>query len=223
MNILKLRLLLKKRSLIKKNKHIGFSQCGEDGILFCLFHGKNDGFYVDVGAHHPFRFSNTAAFYERGWHGINIEPLPEGYKMFNQFRPRDINLNIGIARQAGQLEYYAFNEPAYNTFKKEVVERLEGQSIAKVVRKQNISTYSLEKALSENMPRDKKIDFMNIDAEGMDFEVLESNDWKRWRPTVILVEGWNIESCSQVANNKITDFLEAQNYICFTKCLGTLF
>ena len=74
-------------------------------LLFKLHGGKHiyDGFYVDVGAHHPYRYSNTCFFYKQGWHGINIDAMPGSMVSFENSRPRDINLESGIGREASRL------------------------------------------------------------------------------------------------------------------------
>ncbi|MFA7355121.1 MAG: SAM-dependent methyltransferase, partial [Sulfurimonadaceae bacterium] len=69
-----------------------YSQEGEDMILRRLFEQQPNGFYVDVGAHHPKRFSNTYFFYKKGWRGINIDAMPNSMELFNKIRPRDINI-----------------------------------------------------------------------------------------------------------------------------------
>src|SRR5882762_9035683 len=86
-----------------------YSQEGEDMILQRIFAGKERGFYVDVGAHHPRRFSNTYFFYRKGWSGINIEPSPEAVRAFQSDRKRDTNLQCGISDRAGNLTYYSFD------------------------------------------------------------------------------------------------------------------
>lgn len=73
------------------------------------------GFYVDIGAHHPFRFSNTAIFYKKGWRGINVEPTPEYYQKFKRYRSKDININIGVSDSNTKLTFYKFDEPALNS------------------------------------------------------------------------------------------------------------
>jgi hypothetical protein len=94
-----------------------YAQEGEDRVLLRLLEPlKKSGFYVDVGAHHPVRFSNTYFFYLRNWHGINIDPLPGSMALFNRDRPRDINLELAIASEEQTLNYYMCNEPALNTF-----------------------------------------------------------------------------------------------------------
>src|SRR5690349_18351333 len=78
-----------------------YSQEGEDMVLRRVFEHKAHGFYVDVGAHHPMRFSNTYFFYRRGWRGINIDARPGSKREFDRARPRDINVECGVAQVAG--------------------------------------------------------------------------------------------------------------------------
>jgi hypothetical protein len=100
-----------------------WSQEGEDMILRRLFEKKKTGFYVDVGAHHPKHFSNTYFFYRMGWNGINIDALPGTKKEFDKYRGRDINLELGVAKQEGILNYYVYNDHALNTFSVSLVEK----------------------------------------------------------------------------------------------------
>src|ERR1700726_1466588 len=83
--------------------NLAYSQDGEDMILRRLFERQKSGFYVDVGAHHPYRFSNTCYFYRRGWRGINIDPNPEAIAAFRRDRPHDINVCVGVSEEAGEL------------------------------------------------------------------------------------------------------------------------
>ncbi|HIB94217.1 MAG TPA: SAM-dependent methyltransferase, partial [Candidatus Lambdaproteobacteria bacterium] len=100
-----------------------FSQEGEDVILRRIFEDQKNGFYIDIGAHHPKRFSNTYYFYDRGWEGINIDATPGSMKIFQKFRPRDINLEIAISEKEQQLTYFMFNEPALNSFSKSLSDK----------------------------------------------------------------------------------------------------
>jgi hypothetical protein len=78
-----------------------FSQFGEDLFLASRFAGKRDGFYVDVGAFHPFNWSNTCLLYQRGWRGLNIEPDPEAIRLFERHRRRDLNVRTAVAGTPG--------------------------------------------------------------------------------------------------------------------------
>jgi len=100
----------------KMRPSLCYSQEGEDLILDRLLEHRAEGFYVDVGAHHPVRFSNTYLFYRRGWRGINIDAMPGSMRKFERVRPHDINIECGVADNTGRLTYYRFDEPALNTF-----------------------------------------------------------------------------------------------------------
>ncbi|AFZ46692.1 hypothetical protein Cyast_0718 [Cyanobacterium stanieri PCC 7202] len=109
-----------------KYHQLSFSQEGEDRILNRFFERQEKGFYVDVGAHHPQRFSNTYLFYLKGWRGINIDPLPGSMEKFNQLRSNDINLELAISNQNESLTYYQFNEPALNGFSEDLAKERDG-------------------------------------------------------------------------------------------------
>jgi FkbM family methyltransferase len=166
-----------------------WSQEGEDLILSRYFENKKTtGFFVDVGAHHPLRFSNTYKFYKRGWHGINIDAMPGSMDLFNSLRPRDINIEKAVSDSKQILTYYGFNEPALNGFSKEITKHRDGQANNKIIFTKDIETSTLEEILDEYMPKEVAIDFMSIDVEGLDFSVLRSNDFVKYRPMVILIE-----------------------------------
>ncbi len=166
-----------------------YSQTGEDMVLRRLVNQQKNykGFYVDVGAHHPFRFSNTAYFYKQGWCGINIEASPDLIPAFAKLRKRDINLNVAIGLSVDPLTFFIFNEQALNTFDKDLaMSRTQGKSkIAKTV---DIKQIKLSEALDKYLKTNQKIDFLSIDVEGMDLEVLKSNDWTKYAPDCILIE-----------------------------------
>lgn len=227
MSFIEVKKFLKSRlSRVVKNiprGRISFSQEGEDLILariFDVLEIKN-GFFVDIGAHHPFRFSNTFYFYKRGWTGLNVDACPGTMKLFNHFRPRDITVESGIGLQEGILTYYSFNESALNTFSKEEAE-LKNRAPYKVIDEISIPVITLRKVLDNNLPKGKKIDFMSIDVEGFDHEVISSNDWVRYRPTIIAIELLNT-SIEDIRLNPTAAILFEQNYIFFAKTHNTFF
>ena len=164
-----------------------YGQDGEDLILNRLLDGQAQGFYVDVGAHHPLRFSNTYLFYLRGWRGINIDAMPGSMKKFNKVRPRDINIECGVAGSAGKLSYHRFNEPALNTFDAEEA-KLKNSAPYQLIDTVEVSVERLDALLARYLPTGQQIDFLSVDVEGKDEEVLRSNDWGRYRPRFILAE-----------------------------------
>jgi FkbM family methyltransferase len=164
-----------------------FSQEGEDLILQSYFEGRNTGFYVDVGSYHPYRFSNTAMFYLKGWRGINIDPRPGSKALFDLCRPQDINLEIGISSTAGSLTYYQFEEGALNTTDKARALDVEQNSSFKIKEQVKISVKTLAETL-ETYGKGQGIDFLSIDVEGLEMDVLLSNDWLKYRPRFVLME-----------------------------------
>lgn len=207
-------------SLVFSN--LSYSQEGEDRILARYFGEKQEGFYVDIGAHHPHRFSNTYLFYRQGWKGLNIDAMPGSMKEFEKLRPADINIEAAVSAQKQTLVYHIFNEPALNTFSKEEVQKKDGLRNYKVIDKIEIETFPLSFVLEKYLPQGQPIDFMSIDVEGLDFDVLISNDWDRFKPEMILVESLNntVESIMTLPTFR---FLKEKGYSLVAKSYNTLF
>ncbi len=179
------------------------------------------GFYVDVGAHHPVRYSNTYYFYNKGWKGINIEPTPTAIRPFKILRSRDTNLNIGVATHPGNLTFYCFNEPALNTFSEDVALGVDGKDNKyKITKRVKIEVLPLRDILNTHVPDGVKIDFLTVDVEGLDFDVLKSNDWDKFSPEYLLVEG-HIDF-EDVFSYDIYQYLKERNYKLVAKTLRTL-
>ena len=188
-----------------------YSQDGEDMVLKAFYETKKryKGFYIDIGAHHPYRFSNTAYFYSKGWNGINIEPTPSLIPAFKRIRRKDINLNVGISNTNGKLTFFEFNEPALNSFDKELsLSRENGKY--KIIAQKEIEVRPLSEILSAHLPKNQHIDFINIDAEGLDLDILKSNDWSKYIPDFILVEG--SFSADSLSDDEIYNYLKSKNY-----------
>lgn len=200
---------------------ISYSQEGEDMLLARFLHEKTNGFYVDVGAYHPQRFSNTYYFYLNGWEGINIDAMPGSMDIFNKFRPRDINIETAIANDRKDLTFYIFDEPALNSFDEDL-SRKRNNGIYNIVREQKMSTTTLKEILECHLPIDKKIDFLSVDVEGLDLDVLKSNDWQLYRPDFILVECLETD-IDNIEKNEVYRFLLDNNYAFFTKTFNTVF
>ena len=213
-----------KNELSKKPKwaNISYSQEGEDLILERFFEGKEIGFFVDIGAHHPMRFSNTYIFYLKGWRGINVDATPGSMIPFEEKRPDDINLEIGVTKEIGELEYYIFDEPALNTFNKERADYLVKETNFKLKQEKKIKTQPLSKILNEYLPINKKIDFLTIDVEGLDLEILQSNDWEKYKPEIILCEDLN-GSLENIESSKLYQLLHSHNYTLVARSYNTMF
>ncbi len=200
-----------------------WSQDGEDIILSRFFDEKKSGFYVDVGAHHPFRFSNTYKFYCMGWKGINLDAMPGSMKEFNKHRSRDINLEIPVSLESKILEYYIFNEPALNGFDASLAQqRNEAQNKYKIIKKIPLKTQRLSDILDECLPPGQEIDFLSIDVEGLDFEVIKSNNWDKYRPKMVLVEIL-FSTLSNLERDALAVFLIDMGYQLYAKSVNTVF
>jgi FkbM family methyltransferase len=198
------------------SKH-SFSQQGEDMVMDCLFQWNRTGFYVDVGAHHPTRYSNTYYFYKKGWKGINIDPIPGIMNEFQRIRPEDINLEIGIANKEGRLTYYQYEDSALNTFCKKSAEDyvLEKRGVLKGTLE--IPVCKLSSVLEKYLPDHTTIDFFSIDVEGLDIEVLSSNDWSRFRPRAIIAEDLKSFTFEQVIKSDLSAYLKSVGYVPISK------
>ncbi len=200
-----------------------YSQEGEDIVLSRLFANKKRGFYVDVGAHHPFRFSNTYKFYRLGWSGINIDAMPGSMKAFEKYRSRDINVEALISKEPKKLVFYSFNEPALNTVNRELAERRDGKDGYKIVKKYDLESKTLGDSLNRYLPEGVNIDFISVDVESLDLEVLESNDWGRFVPEVVAVESLGtLESMDSLKNSPVYLFLTGKGYRLYSKLANTL-
>lgn len=164
---------------------LSYAQEGEDLLLDSLCTSRDRGFYVDVGAHHPWRFSNTARLHARGWRGINIDPEPGSMAAFRAARPRDINLEVAVAAMAGTRRYFRYSDAALNGFEDRTLE-LAGTPY-RTLGTIEVPVRPLRDILAEHAPAEG-VDLLTIDVEGAEEEVLDSNDWTRWQPKVVLLE-----------------------------------
>ena len=198
-----------------------YGQDGEDLILDRLLERQPLGFYVDVGAHHPVRFSNTYLFYKRGWRGINIDAMPGAMRAFERLRPRDINIESGVADASGRLKYHRFNEPALNTFDAAEAQRKNSPPY-ELLDTIEVPVERLDRLLALHLPAGQDIDFMSVDVEGKDLEVLRSNDWTRHRPRFVLAETLRTDLLA-LGTCPITRFLMDVGYRPVAKAYNTSF
>ena len=207
--------------VFRRHRLVSFSQFGEDIALYKLFHPKvssgipvrfkEDGFYVDIGAGHPIANSQSYFFYRRGWRGIVVEPLPAMEPLFRVVRPRDKYLKMGIAERSGFLDYYIYDNPFLNSFSREESQKNAEALGAKFTGQIAIPVDTLASILSKEMSNSDSIDFMSIDTEGYDLEVLRSNDWTRYRPKFLMVE-INKNNVVDLTDEPVVVYLRSKNY-----------
>ena len=199
-----------------------YSQEGEEIVLRRYFNYKNKGFFVDIGAHHPMRFSNTYILYTMGWRGINIDATPGSMKEFIKFRKEDINIEAAISDRKEILNLYCFDEAALNTFDHSKAKLIQENSPYRLLTEKNIETFTLAEILERNLNQNQKIDFFTIDAEGYDLKVLKSNNWSKYKPEIIVVET-SILDLNQLNNDEIYLYLKTLGYKPFAKMFKSVF
>lgn len=163
---------------------ISYAQNQEDVFLFRAFGHLASGFYVDVGANDPTKDSVTQAFYERGWAGINVDPVPYWHHRLAKSRKRDINLALAVSDQPGEFEFFEIAETGLSTFDPAQAEqyRIQGYPVNPVT----VQTCTLTELFDRYAPA--TIQFLKIDVEGAEDAVIRGADWQRHRPQIILVE-----------------------------------
>ena len=151
-------------------------------------HHHQLGTYVEVGSNHPWKHSNTAFFYERGWSGIAIDPNPEFASLFSDERPRDTFLNLGISDEQATLTYYQFPQSLYNTFSKKRAASLVERRLVPEPETDRIRVVPLGDALRTVWPLGRDIDLLSIDAEGLDLRIVEAHDFESFPASFLIVE-----------------------------------
>lgn len=166
-----------------------FSQFGEDIVLWNLLNSKTDGFYVDCGAYDPFIFSNTAKFYEAGWSGINIEPQRSRWTIFQKLRTRDINLCELVSDSQQETLFFEASMPTMSgIYTPELGSSRQGKSVKRL-------PLTLAHIIDTYAPG-RYVDFLSVDCEGHDLNVLRSNNWSKTRLTYLVVEDHDKSSCT---------------------------
>ncbi|MEK7059509.1 MAG: FkbM family methyltransferase [Patescibacteria group bacterium] len=161
-----------------------YAQYNEDLILSALFGDVDKGFYVDVGANYPTIDSVTKLFYDKGWTGINIEPIKGLHKQLEQKRPNDINLQCGAGQNSGSATLREYKSVSgHSTFD---AEQKASHDKALEYEDYEVPIKTLEAIFETN--KVKHIHFLKVDVEGFEYEVVAGNNWKKYRPEVICIE-----------------------------------
>ena len=210
-----------------KRFHTSFAKSGVDLQVYQLLKQKVNGFYIDIGAHHPIKANNTYFFYLKGWRGICIDPNPQFIPLYKQKRPGDIFMNIGISNSdKAELNYYKLRKElsARNSFSEEYINT--NNLIKDVESILSIKVKKLKDVLDEVNRKNVEIDFLTIDCEGLDFEVLKSNNWELYRPMIVCIESHQelLDDLSAAS----TQFMNSVGYTLVGKTMqgkyvGTLF
>jgi FkbM family methyltransferase len=190
---------------------VHYSQEGEDIVLARLLGASTHGFYVDVGAHHATRFSNTYALYRKGWRGLNIDATPGSMDSFKRVRPEDINLEAAVSDRREPMVFSLFKEGALNTFDQALARSYVagGWELKGTV---EIVPQTLAELLDRHLAPGQHIDLLSVDVEGEDLAVLRSNDWSKYCPRIVIIEALDTPLTS-LDSNSVAAFLKDKGYV----------
>ncbi len=190
---------LKSKKALKKR--VFYSNWGIDMLADHHFRNKEKGIYIDVGCHQPLLNNNTLRLYERGWKGINIDLDFNTIDMFNFFRKRDLNILAAVSDKIEEKELYFYhNRSAVNTLSKEA-----GKN-AKEVR--IVKTTTLNHIIDNSEYKDTQIDYISIDVEGFELNVLKGLDLQKYKPKLVILEFIN-SSINEFHEQNVKDILES--------------
>ena len=177
------KLFLLRKLYLTKTRFYYHSQFAEDVSINRLFPKKYKGFFVDVGSFHPQKCNNTWKLYKKGWRGVNIDIDSIKIEGFDLVRPGDTNVHCAVSNKEGEITYWANGFYSLTTsLDDDFVARKKGYI------QKNTRCAKLTDILDNSMFKDKSIDFLSVDAEGHDLEVLKSLDFDRYDPSLIAVE-----------------------------------
>ena len=194
-----------------------YSTFGEDLIVEKFFRNKKKGFYVDIGCYHPLEGNNTYLLFKKGWNGINADVNSLSVNLFNKARKNDHNINIAVSNQKKRLKIY---------FRRKInMLNTSSKKLAKIhfrngFESKSIKSNSLNMIIKGSRFKKKKIDFLNIDVEGSELNVLKSLDFIKYKPKLICIEIHNHEemynkSLDYLKRNKVYKFLIKKGYKIF--------
>jgi FkbM family methyltransferase len=210
----------------RSDSECSFSQSGEDRIIKFLFDVLEiqQYRYLDIGAHHPRRLSNTYLFYTLGGSGVLVEPNPCWTSLIAQVRPRDFCLNVGLAGHARSgVPFYVMKSDTLCTFSKQEAERMVSECGEEISEVQNLDVLAPETVLSAHFS--EGLNLVSMDVEGLELEILEAFDLQRYRPEVFCIEtiSYAINGAG-VKSSELTEFMAASGYMVFADTfINTIF
>ena len=193
-----------KTKILQRKRRV-YSNWGLDIMADHFFKNKKKGVYIDVGCHHPFLNNNTYPLYKRGWNGINIDLDFNSIDMFNHFRRFDLNIQAAISDKQIESDLFFFhNRSAVNTLSKDA-----GAEAKKIIK---VNTRTLNEIIENSKFKDKEIDYLSIDVEGFELNVIKGFNLKKYKPKLIILELLD-QTVKEFYLGKIDNILNSNIYI----------
>lgn len=207
------------QNIYLKNKYFlktkSYAMEGEDIAIQKYVKHTNNGFYVDIGSHHPVQRSNTCLLYQNGWRGINVDINNFTLDLFNYLRPDDINIQAAISDYNGNIDfYYQKDFSQLNTTNKNIAK----ENFSNEFKEKSIVCHTIENILENSKFKNSKIDFLNIDIEGAEMKALKTLNFAKYDPQVICIEILGYRELNaknreiKIKNSEIYKFLSNKNY-----------
>tara|TARA_B100000787_G_scaffold101139_1_gene74704 strand:+ start:719 stop:1420 length:702 start_codon:yes stop_codon:yes gene_type:complete len=202
-----------------------FSQEGEDLIINRIFKSNKikykNIFYLDIGAGHPIRYSNTLYFYHKGAKGITVDAHYENIVLHKFLRPKDISFNFLLGNSDEVVEYYKFNQPELNTTSQDRLKKL-GEHKIFPSHKEKIMKKNLNDFFDKELKKDlSKINFLNIDIEGGELELIKLIDWNIFMPNIICIE-IIVNNFNEIFKSEIYKIISSKDYKLFSKLYNSV-
>jgi FkbM family methyltransferase len=207
------------KQLAGQDARVSFSQSGEDCVAaFYLAKLKEKGVVVDIGAYHPFRFSNTFLFHLMGWKCICVDASPDSIALLKKVRPSDTSVCALVSDRKETMKFFSFAEGAWNTTNAAIVNELEGRETGgtKLVKSTEVEAIPIMDLLDQTVGQ-RKIDLLDIDVEGMDLRLVSAIDFRRYAPAVILAE----LSRAEIQKSPLREHLASGGYSLHGHCGNT--
>ena len=186
-----------------------FGQTAEDAILK-VYLPESKGFYLDVGAGRPIVGSNTFGLYLRGWIGICVDPISTNVSLIKSFRRKDEVLNILVGPKDTTIDFWEFEPYGYSTADEAVAAKVKKYAGIRLINFSKKIVRPLSAIAPNKSPNEAVL--LSVDVEGLDLEVLKSNDWSVFHPRVICIEEWR-ETMDEHFNSEVSVFLTQHNYV----------
>ena len=199
-------------------KNYFYSYGGIDALISRIFVSQKKGIYVDVGAQHPIRNNNTYLLHKKGWSGINIDLDKKNIDLFTIARKLDVNVNAAISSSFTKMDlFYYHDKSPINTLSKAVA-NFQNSNVKEI---RSVETKTLTSILENSRYKNCQIDFLSIDVEGLELDVLNGFDISLYKPKIVVIEYLDLSikkleiknlNIDNVINSSVYHFMKNNNY-----------